>query len=60
MLEIKWPYEGEAEKKAIRYLREFGCKCPDPLLGERPGVGPRCRLCNTLAILPGGKQCSKQ
>ncbi len=22
------------------------CKCETPLLGERPGVGPRCRLCN--------------
>jgi len=30
-------------------LHKFGCTCPDPLLGYRPGVGPRCRLCNTVA-----------
>lgn len=22
------------------------CKCKQPLLGYKPGVGPRCRLCN--------------
>ena len=30
-------------------LREAGCSCPHPLLGFKPGVGPRCRLCNTVA-----------
>jgi hypothetical protein len=24
-------------------------KCAKPLLGWNPGVGPRCRLCNTQA-----------
>lgn len=33
-------------------LREAGCACPLPLLGTRPGVGPRCRLCNVIAIYP--------
>lgn len=30
-------------------LRQAGCICPRPLLGYRPGVGPRCRLCNLVA-----------
>ncbi len=28
-------------------LRGSGCKCGLPLLGSKPGVGPRCRLCGT-------------
>lgn len=39
----------EKQKKAIDLLRQAGCKCQYPLLGERPGVGPRCRSCNTQA-----------
>ena len=30
-------------------LRLAGCRCDPPLLGYRPKVGPRCRLCNTIA-----------
>lgn len=30
-------------------LRSAGCKCKQPLLGYRPNVGPRCRLCNVVA-----------
>ena len=30
-------------------LRDAGCSCRRPLLGFRPNVGPRCRLCNTVA-----------
>lgn len=26
-----------------------GCKCDQVLLGYKPGVGPRCRLCNVQA-----------
>ncbi len=26
-----------------------GCKCDQVLLGHKPGVGPRCRLCNVQA-----------
>lgn len=33
----------------IKKLRGAGCICPYPLLGYRPGVGPRCRLCNVVA-----------
>lgn len=29
-------------------LRAAGCRCSKPLLGYRPGVGPRCRTCNTV------------
>ena len=35
----------------VKALRSAGCKCTKPLLGYRPGVGPRCRLCNTIAEL---------
>ena len=31
------------------WLRKAGCRCNQPLLGYRPEVGPRCRLCNTVA-----------
>ncbi len=37
------------ERDQIEYLRRAGCKCVQPLLGYRPGEGPRCRLCNTVA-----------
>jgi len=33
----------------IDALHAAGCKDEKPLLGYRPGVGPRCRLCNTVA-----------
>lgn len=33
------------------WLRRAGCRCQNPLNGFRPGVGPRCRLCNTQASL---------
>lgn len=39
--------EQEREDRDTAILREAGCTCPEPLLGETPGVGPRCRLCNT-------------
>ena len=35
----------DAQSTAI--LRQAGCQCSKPLLGWRPKVGPRCRLCNT-------------
>lgn len=34
----------------MKLLREAGCNCVLPLLGERPQIGPRCRVCNTQAI----------
>jgi len=33
----------------VALLRKAGCNCERPLLGWRPQVGPRCRLCNTVA-----------
>ncbi len=37
-----------SQKEQEAALKRHGCKCPDGgLLGTRPGVGPRCRLCNT-------------
>lgn len=39
----------EAEARFVPVLRDAGCQCPRPLLGWRPGVGPRCRLCNAIA-----------
>ena len=36
-------------KLRVAALREAGCECEKPLLGWRPNVGPRCRLCNTVA-----------
>jgi hypothetical protein len=39
-----------ADRDSIVSLRLAGCRCALPLLGERPGVGPRCRTCNTQAI----------
>lgn len=38
--------------KARRLLKQAGCKCKPPLIGERPGVGPRCKLCGTVATAP--------
>lgn len=32
--------------RCIDAIRHAGCTCKKPLLGHRPGVGPRCRLCN--------------
>lgn len=39
------------EEKDIGYLslRRAGCKCESPLLGYRPDVGYRCRLCNVVS-----------
>ncbi len=34
---------------ALAVLRLAGCTCDEPLIGYRPGVGPRCRLCNVHA-----------
>lgn len=39
----------KAKPKEIALLRQAGCKCPKPLIGHRPGKGPRCRLCNVEA-----------
>lgn len=39
--------EQEREDRNTAILRAAGCTCPEPLLGETPHVGPRCRLCNT-------------
>lgn len=36
------------EENIIEELRDAGCKCPKPLLGYRPNIGPRCRLCGTI------------
>jgi hypothetical protein len=38
-----------AEETFVPLLRAAGCHCPQPLLGWRPFVGPRCRLCNVEA-----------
>jgi hypothetical protein len=46
-----------ASHEMVKFVREWdthalqkvGCSCKRPLLGYRPGVGPRCRLCNTVA-----------
>lgn len=46
------------EKIHVALLHDAGCKCSDPLLGWRPGKGPRCRLCNTEAVAP--EQLMKQ
>lgn len=41
---------GDEDAKKIALLRAAGCRCPRwPLLGTRTGVGPRCRMCNTVA-----------
>jgi hypothetical protein len=37
------------QREQVDRLRQAGCKCSIPLLGYRPGVGPRCRLCNVVA-----------
>lgn len=37
------------ELNSISLLEGAGCDCEKPLLGERPGVGLRCLLCNTVA-----------
>lgn len=40
-----------SEAERLRLLVEAGCTCPVILLGWRPGVGPRCRMCGTVAAL---------
>lgn len=37
------------ERSDIAALRNAGCRCLWPLIGHRPGVGPRCRMCNVQA-----------
>ena len=39
----------ESEKNTVMALWAAGCEDYHPLLGYRAGVGPRCRLCNTVA-----------
>ena len=39
----------EQRELRVALLREAGCDCENPLLGWRPDVGPRCRMCNTVA-----------
>lgn len=46
-----------ADSQAIALLRRAGCKCNLPLLGYRPKVGPRCRLCNTVALATHKAMC---
>lgn len=42
----------DEELRHVELLRQAGCKCQRPLLGYKPSVGPRCRLCNTQALDP--------
>lgn len=37
------------EEEQYDLLYDAGCRCSSPLLGYRPDVGPRCRLCGTVA-----------
>ncbi len=46
LLEAK---KDEEETYHISLLRKAGCDCVDVLLGYRPNIGPRCRMCNTVA-----------
>ncbi len=39
------------DEQRTEELRKAGCTCSSPLHGWRPRVGPRCRLCNTVADL---------
>lgn len=43
----------EEDRNKMHLLRKAGCECDLPLLGERSGVGPRCRLCNAEARYEG-------
>jgi hypothetical protein len=48
------PFTDEEKKELGIVLDEAevvraGCKCGAVLLGHKPGVGPRCRLCNVQA-----------
>jgi hypothetical protein len=36
-------------EKQLELIVKAGCACLNPLLGYRPNVGPRCRLCGTVA-----------
>lgn len=42
------PFTDE-QRRDVALLRAAGCTDKWPLLGYRPGVGPRCRLCNREA-----------
>jgi len=53
-LRLKGWSEEDLERRKI--LRSAGCTCPVPLLGYRPNVGPRCRLCNTVAEIKNKKE----
>ena len=44
-----WPPNEDETERQVGLLRGAGCTCSPPLLGYRPGVGPRCRLCNRVA-----------
>ena len=39
----------ELQARLEQTVHAAGCTCPQPLLGFRPNVGPRCRLCNVVA-----------
>jgi hypothetical protein len=45
----KAPRDPEMVKLTEIILKGAGCKCGKPLIGYRPGTGPRCRQCNTVA-----------
>jgi hypothetical protein len=52
----EWLTTDEAEEQTTPLLRAAGCHCWKPLLGWRPGVGPRCRTCNKEAKWPEPQQ----
>ena len=43
-----WNPTDQELKTYEEQLRQAGCICEKPLIGFRPGVGPRCRTCNTV------------
>lgn len=43
------PYATMPFSEQNKRLWDAGCRCTTPLLGWRPFVGPRCRLCNITA-----------
>lgn len=46
---MKWPQPDNVLEEYETILKKNGCRCERPLVGYRPNVGPRCRLCNVVA-----------
>lgn len=49
-MSVDWGWKHLPLSRQEEMLWLAGCTCDQPLLGWRPNKGPRCRMCNVVAV----------